>query len=868
MTERTFFGKLFRWICKPDIYEELEGDLQESYRLNRERFGANKARSIYNKEVVKMMRPSVVKKPKIRTQITTNYMFKSYSKTAIRNLLRSRLFSVINIIGLAISMSVGLLVINIIIDQTSFDNFHTRGDRIYRVITESHYMDFGASYLATSPTPLAEGLENFSGIERVVKLRRYFNFDVATDERKLPMEGHYADENFLSVFSFKLQQGNPETALKKPFSLILASKAAKKLFGDGEAVGQNVTVGPYGEFSITGILEDIPRNSHMQFEMLASFSTLPILEAQDKLHKTTTNWFDYTSNYNYLLLNEDMDLGDIENFLLSQSSRYDEDENLRVFFSLQSLAEITPGLDLSNQIGPTFESSVIVAFSILAAVVILSACFNYTNLSIAKALRRLKEIGVRKVMGGKRHQIVIQFLFESVITSLGALLLAFIIMKAIQGQFLEITRDLTQFLAFELNLLVVASFVAFALFVGILAGILPAIYLSATKPASILRDETKIKIFSGIGIRKALIVLQFTISLIFIIVATVANKQFRFAINYDLGFDRQHILNVPLQGNNYQTFINEYSKFPELESISMSSHIVGLGTRNNIWVKFGADSVLSDRLFASGNFIPNHGLQLIAGRTFPEREPGESEHLIIVNEKLLKQLNIGSPLESLEKIITTSRGTEMKIVGVVKDFHYAKLNQPLEGFYLHYYPDAFRQANLKVRSSDMASTMAAFEKTWEGIDGKVHDFEAEFYDNQIDEAYSSYTKAIKVIGFAAVLAISIASMGLLGMAVYSAETKIKEVGIRKVMGADVSNLVSLLSMGFLKLLAIAAVIAVVVTILIFQQLVLPEMAYKAPLGPMEFLIGVGIMLAIGTLTICSQALRAARVSPSESLRSE
>jgi len=865
--------QIFKLFCDTDIYEELQGDLQESYIRNVRKKGKNYAGWKYIIDVFAMIRPSVGRKFNFfKFQNNQNEMLRNYTKITIRNLMRSRLFSAINILGLAISMSVGLLVITIMYDQFRYDHFHANKDRIYRVISHSKYMHYNPDTQATTAMPLGAKLkEEYPGIEEVVRIGRNFWGDVDTGERKLPLNGHFADANFLKVFSFPLLHGNPDSALKDPFSIVLTQKASKKLFGDKNSIGQIVSM-RYGDFEVTGVLKDLPRRSHMQFEILGSFATLETLEKEGKSRfPMLDQWTTTTGGYIYLLLPEDHDLLSLKSYLSKVSKDiYHKYENRDVAFDLQALLDISPGWDMVNQIAPVFSMELIIVFWVLTGIIMFSAISNYTTLSLARALKRAKEIGIRKVVGGKRIQIFTQFIVEAVIIALFALGLAIAMFYFLRNEFYKISStEFNNLVELNLDIVILLYFILFAIAIGFLAGLFPAMYFSKIEPAIILKDNRGLKLFKRINMRKAIIVIQFTLSLIFIISVTILNNLYRYSINFDFGFQTENILNIPLQGNDYQIFENEFSSLPEVSQISFSAFIMSTGTQNSTWAKLDnqIDSIHVHNLAVSSKYLKNHELKLIAGPGFPEI-PRENEILVVVNQTLLEAFDINNPEEIIDKTLDPYNGNEMRIVGVVEDFNHGKVSQPISPFFFKLNPKQFRYANLQVNSTDVLGTMEKMEKSWKNIDGNVHIFKAEFYEDKIKDSYSSLTVVMKILGSAAFLAISIACLGLLGMAVFTAETKIKEVGIRKVMGASELSIVIKLSSGFIQLLGIASIIAVSLTYYFFKEFFLSNFANKTSLGIMDFGFGVILMFVIGGLIIGSQTWIAARTRPSLTLKDE
>ena len=795
-------------------------------------------------------------------------MFSNYIKTAFRTIFRNKLFSALNILGLALAMSVGLLIISILVDQSSVDHFHKNKHNIYRITSKSQYMAFDSYAMATTATPLVEKLNTeYPGyVNDFVSIRRTFSGDVMSEHKTIPLSGHFVDPSFLNVFSFEVVTGTNHS-LDNPHSLLLTESSVKKLFSDQKAIGQIVTIEPYGKFLITGIIQDPPRTSHLQFDMLGSFSTVKILENQEVLFPSINNWLSYSSNYIYLTLNAGISIDQIHAALNQISDEiYADNENLDVRFSLQPLLSISPGRDLSNQIGPIVSTEMIILLSIMALIIMGSAGFNYTNLTIARSLRRAKEIGIRKVMGGNRNQLIIQFITESVLVSLLAVILStgfYIILKDLF--MIIVPQEIQSILNLELTLTTLLAFAFFAIIVGIFAGIIPSVFLASLKPSAILKDHPTLIIFRFINLRKSLVVVQFTISLIFIIMASIAYQQYRYYINFDNGYNAEGIINISLKDNDGVALVTEFSKLPEIKDIALTSVIVNTGTRYNTWTGLTPDdSLLINQLWTDDRYLSVMEIPLLAGQDF---QPESSSDVVLVNETLAIKLGFTNPYDAIG-VQLRNQGKKYTILGVTSDFQYYRAIEPMGGVMIKFNPGRARYASLRYSSSNPNELLYKLENAWNVVDHEVHLYEANFFTDQLQESYSMLMKTAGIIGLLAILAISIACLGLLGMAVFMVETRIKEIGIRKVLGASEKGLVFLLSKGFIKLLLISSFISIVIMWLLVNQVLLPNMANKAIPGFLEFGSGVVLMLLLGALIIGTQTWQAAKSNPVDTLRNE
>lgn len=863
-------SRLIEWYCRPELAEDLQGDLNEYFQRNVQRKGLLRARLIYILDVFKFIRPYTVRAPKFINLLIQWIMIGSYLKTSGRNILRNKLFSTINIAGLAVSMSVGLLLIGLLSDMTQYDRFHQNGDRIYRVASQYQYLDHidESRYASTSPMAGREIRETIPGIEATALLFNGFGGDIKAGEKTVPLSGLYANEGFFDVFSFQLVEGNAATALKTPFSMVVTETAAKKLFGSESGLGKTVARGDQ-EYTITGVVKDPPKFSHLRFELLLSFSTREVTEKERWANEM--KWDNIWSGYTYLLLSKEANLDNIQRNLNVLAEKNDNVvPNTKVRLSLQPLFDIALGEDLNNSLGNVMGEGEVLVIGILSIIVILSACFNYTNLSIARATRRLREVGIRKSVGALRSHVLGQFLVEALLVSLLSLGLAFALFVLLKPYFLQLQPKMQDMLQLDLSLNVVLYFLALAVIVGVLAGIVPALLFSKLNTIQVLKDNSSVKLFRHLNMRRALIVLQYTISLVFITATVIGYKQYKFYLNFDLGYKTENVVNIKLQGNKADVLAKELQQLPEVERISYSMIITSIG---NYWgtrmkYKDPMDSTMVHYNGVDENYIPLHEIKLMAGRNFTPLPDSAVESEVIVNEEVLKRFKIanGDPVKALDEILLIDR-KPMKIIGVMRDFHYGKADNNDKEVVLRYVPARANFLNVKVSSTDWLATLAKMEAAWRKIDN-VHPMDAQLYSERIAHSFREMSAMLNMIGFLAFLAICIASMGMLGMVIFMTETRLKEISIRKVLGASEGKLIYLLGRGFILLLGVAGGIALPLTYFFFEQVAFLEMGNHAPIGVTDMLVGFTAVMAIAFLMIGSQTLKIARTNPAQVLKNE
>jgi putative ABC transport system permease protein len=864
----TWFLHLY---CRPGLLEDLEGDLNEIFQRNLQTRGASMARLIYAIDVLKFFRPYTVRKPSLNNPQNNRLMLGSYIKTSGRVIMRNKLFSGINIIGLAVSMSVGLLVLSVVSDLRSYDATLKNKDRIVRVV--SNYLPSGQQPMPMASTSWKAGnliRAEVPGVESVAILRREFSGDAKIGESSIPVSGLYANEGFFDVFSFPLLKGDATTALKEPHSLVLTQTSAKKLFGPSDPMGKLVKFDSIN-YVVTGILEDIPKLSHIRFEMLVSLSSIDLARTDNTGDGDYMDWSNAFSSYVYVLLSKNANPASFSAALNKISERENASLSNHKFVLLaQPLKNIPVSKPMGNELGPVTSPTEIFVLSGLALIIILSACFNYTNLSIARSIRRSREVGIRKVIGALRWQVIGQFIAESVIISLLSLCFSFLLFLVLRVQFLSFHPELQKAYTLDLSPRLVGWFILLAVLVGVFAGLFPALFYSKINAVKVLKDAASIKVFRHLSLRKVFVVIQYSFSLIFITATVIGYDQYKSFLRFDLGFTTTDVLNIRMQGNPDNVFVKELSSLPAVKGISRSLLVNSLGSM------YGANMKYKDPSDSAGvylndvdeNYLTLHKYCFLAGRNFTARPKNAPQSQVIVNEQLLRRFKIGhnNPEKAIGETIAIG-GKKLAIVGVVKDFHYGTVESTIDPTAFRYSAEPGVYVNVKLATTNLPATMTSIETFWKQLD-KVHPLDAKFYDAQIEEAYSGYSMMLKIIGFFALLAICISSLGLFGMVIYTMEKRLKEISIRKVLGAGEGMLFFLLSKGFLILLLISAAIALPLTWLFFEKVLLSNFAYHQPIRPGEIFIGLAFVAGLAFVMIGLQTLKVVRANPARVLKNE
>lgn len=800
-------------------------------------------------------------------------MLKNYLKISIRNLLRNKVFSAINIFGLAISMSICLIVIMMVADQMSYDSHVTQKDRVFRINTERMHSDDMVNKFATTALPMAKELQDkYSGIEATTTLRRGFgnpwiNFD---NDINIPISGFFADNGFFDVFEYELLYGDKNTALTEPNSVVLTKKAAEKLFKIENPTGEIIKVGDLGEYKVTGVLKAVDYKSHIKFEALGSLSTVKTLEADSLLTPALEIWNVTTAGWVYARLEEGVSVAKVEKHLAQiAEAQYGANEEVDYHFYLQNVAKITPGPLLGNQIGPGLPDIFVYFLGGLALIIMITACFNYTNLSIAKALTRAKEVGIRKVSGATRFQVFFQFISEAVVISILAFLLSLAMLGVLKPAFLNM--NFSQLLQWDLSTepLVILFCLGFSICVGLMAGLLPASLLSSFQPIKVLKELSNIKLFSRIGLRKTLIVIQFAFSLIFIISTTLVYNQLDMMVNSDYGFSGDNIINVKINDTNAELLKNELVNHSSIVNVAATSHLPAAGTSYGSEVRLAVEDEPIDFNYftVDESYIENLGLALITGSNFNTADVRQSPDKIIINENMVKKLGFNSPIAAINESLIIDDSTKVTISGVVKDYNHEALMVEIGPMALIPNTASFNILQVKYAEGNREQAINHIESAW----SKINPTKKVSYQDFITEVSQFYDlmfgDLVNIIGLITVLTITIACLGLLGMATFTTESKVKEISIRKALGASDQHIVLLLSKGFLVLLGIAILIAVPAAHFL-NNLWLESIAYRVNIDFSVIALSTGIMFLLGVLVIGSQTIKAAFYNPVERLRNE
>lgn len=815
-------------------------------------------------------------------------MFKSYLEVALRNLATQKLYSAINVIGLAVGLACVILIALYVHYELSYDRQYTNADRIYRISRDFRNPELRLA--ANAPVVAALLKEDFPQIEQAARLYCCGNVVLSRDQMSFFSRAQLADNEIFEIFDFKWLQGDPRHALAEPFTIVLTRTAARTYFGDADPMGQFVTIENKWPMKVTGVIEDLPTNTHLQFDALISLLTAPRIFGESFVQGWSSNNF-----HTYVLLEPGADIEDIQRGSAAFFERHmGEGSSLVTGFKAFALTDIHLRSDRQFEMKPGGNIAVVYAFGAVAAFILLSACINFMNLATARCTTRAKEVGVRKAIGASQGQLIRQFLGEAVLLAFIAVLLAVALVELALPHF----RTFLQLdLAFDYlehpEILVLLA--ALALFVGLLAGSYPAFYLSAFQPARVLKGDVS----RGTGaatLRKGLVVLQFAISIGLIIGTAVVYQQTVFARNIDPGFNKELLVVIENPttegpGDKWRALKHALLQHPRILEVSGSRLVPPTPLTDTYVIRAeGGDPSGFGMTFnmVDEDFFKTYQLGVLAGRGFSEDFP--ADRLIIPTEKtphtspafVLSEMaarKLGwTPEEAIGKWFEVSFGSRFSrsargpIVGVVRDAHFESLRSPIKPLFYMLAPDmyggfpAIRQITIRISGQNVAGTLEDIRSMWQTF-APARPFRHYFLDDQMAALYASEQRQAQVFGYFTVLAIFIACLGLFGLASFTTERRIKEIGVRKVMGASVWDIVRLFTTDFTKLVLLANLLAWPVAFMLMQRW-LSSFAYRIDMSPFVYVAAALLALLVAWLTVGSVAARAADSKPIRSLRYE
>lgn len=848
--------RFFQWFCRPDYYEFIHGDLEELFLATVHEKGLKAARRQYVRQVVKLCRPSVFRRVSIGRFLPVLNLTRHYFVVANRNIWKNKALSAMNMAGLALGMTVGLLVITAVSDQYSFDNFHKEKERIYRVITGS-----GGSFdYASSPLAFGEAIKDeVSDVEAVTSFTLLMR-SLKTDDQKGMISGYAADKNFLDIFTFPLIQGNPQS-LSDPSAIFLTESLASRFFGMENAMGKSMFMADSVELIVAGLLTDPPKNSHLRFDFLVSRQNTDLVSVPSGL------WSNLFSSYNYLRLKEGADLNSAHSFAGRMSeAHYSEDR--RKTFTFQPLQAIYPGPSLINV--PGIGSPDHLLFKVMggvALVILVFSTFNYASLTTARSFTRANEVGVRKAFGAQRKQIILQVLIESVMISLVAGFLAVLLLKLITPGVYSLNPEIINVFDLEPGFMTYQWFFVFALFTGLLGGLIPAFYFSRFQPVQALRSFQNVRGFSKTRLRKVLISFQLILGLICVSTALLTQSQFNYEKSFDRGYSSDNLINIELAGTNYETFKTELERNALIESVTVSSNVPSSINSSSTGLSWpGAAKGSTANFFKTDeHFINTFKIDILASQK-PESS-GVKSGEVIINQAAMKLMEIESPEAALGMHVTAISGSH-KITGVMGDFKFKGVNQPVRPLLILPLsrPEEGIIMTVRVAQGAKKEAIVAMQDTWQEV-GEVSVFTySDFEDRFAYEGPNSLMT--KLLGFFAIQLLVVALLGLSGIVKWMTEVRTREMGIRKILGAAKPQLILSLSKGFFVLTALALLIALPVSYIGNTELWLNDLAHRVSFDWKIFVFSILLLMIPATFLMLMPTINVLKKSPAEYLRSE
>jgi putative ABC transport system permease protein len=809
-------------------------------------------------------------------------MFRNYFKLAWRNLVKYKVISFINLFGLTVGLTCCLLITAYILNELSYDRYNKNADNIYRVTRTFNNEDGVVSLtLSTVAPPFGYYLPNdFPEIQKMTRLidngitpLRYK--DKLINENDV----YFADENLFDVFSIKAVKGNPKTALAAPFSVMLTEETAKKYFGEEDPMNKVLRYNNQLDLKVAGVYKAFPSNAHMHPGMLISFNTLrdSTVYGEENLR---TNWGN-NSFFTYVLLAPHYDPQSmIARFPAFVDKRMSGQEYIGkqpsklTKLGLQKLTDIHLYSHTDYEAEPNGDINRVYIFAAIALFILLIACINYMNLSTARSALRAREIGIRKVIGARKNELILQFLSESVLLTWVAIIIALCLCYFAMPWLNELSGQQLSF-AILMQWQVLIPLFAAPFVIGILSGLYPALFMSSFQPVKTLKGLLKIE-GSSISFRKVLVVTQFSISIILIITTAIVFQQLRYMQNKSLGFDKDHIVVIPYNSalnDKFDAFRNELLAGTGFKDAGRSSRIPTGRLLDNMGASvLSGDSlqdVKTDIKFLSidYDFIPTYGISMAAGRNI-SRAYGTDTLSFILNESAVKAIGWKNADDAIGKDFKYGN-TKGHIVGVVKDFHFESMHQPISPMVFEMFPPSqsyYNNLSVKFSGNNIAASLAYLEKTWRKFLPEIP-WQYNFLDERYTALYEAEQKQGTLFTVFACIAIFIACLGLFGLSAFAITQRIKEIGVRKVLGANVSSIVTLLSKDFLKLVLIAALIAFPIAWFAMHNW-LRDFAYRISIPWWIFLFAAIAALLVALITVSFQAIKAALMNPVKSLRTE
>ncbi len=848
-----FSRKLINILLDRLEHETLLGDLSEMYEqrfIARGRFHAD---MWFRLQMVKLLPQAL-----LSYLFRRNLMFKNYTKIAFRNLLKHKAFSLINLFGLSIGMACCILIMLWVNDEISYDKFHNKSDRIYRVIQEIYFSDHTTLWGITQG-PLGPAMK-----EELAEVETYSRYSGAgwwiRNGDELQVEnGCFADQGLFDIFSFKVIEGDQSTALVDPKSIVLTKSMADRYFENGNSIGNTINLNNQYDLKVTAVIEDIPDNSTLQFDYIIPFVFTK------RIGFSVERW-NNSGFATFILLTKDVNVpafqAKIRDFLIEKPTVEDKQAVL-----IQPLTDIYLKSNIEYDLGGLGDIKYVYIFSITAFLILCIACINFMNLTTARSGGRAKEVGLRKVVGAKRKELMAQFFGESILITLISFTLSLGIVALIINQFGNLSGKDFQFNnLFESNLIISIGLIA--IITGVISGSYPALMMSSFTPVAVLKGSFKTSA-KGASLRKGLVIFQFTLSIVLIVCSLLINDQLKFLSNAKLGYNKDNIIVATLRGGlmgKYETVRTELMNNPDIINVSSVASLPtqGFTFSNSMWEwdgKNAEDDILFRANFVNYDYFETLKMDFVLGRGF-SREFRSDSMAVVINEAAAKVMSMDEPVGQILRVGSTG----FNIIGVVKDHNFRSLRSIIEPLILISNQNNTTSSLIAVKSSNMPEVIKHIEKTFKTME-PAFPFSYTFLDDRLNNLYGNEKRIGTIFNYATILAIIISCLGLFGLAAFTAEQRNKEIGIRKTLGASVPGIIALISKEFLKLVFIGNIIAWPVA-WIYMGKWLGTFAYSTDINLLMFLYAGLIAFLVSLLTVIWQAFKAAKTDPVVTLKYE
>ncbi|MGF7218145.1 putative ABC transport system permease protein [Spirosoma lacussanchae] len=889
--------RLLEWFVAPHLLEYVQGDLHETFHKQVDQVGLSRARRKYVLAVLHCLTPFFLKRRAVepvkfgpqKADITCSDdrkylnpvcmdMFSNYLIIALRNLWRQKAFSIITIFGLALGLATCLLIMFFVRHELSYDRYNTHADRIVRMTLHGRV---GGKELnmAYAPAPAGPAMKlDYPGVEAFARLEKQGTFIVKHGQERFKEERVvFTDSTFFELFSIPLLKGDSRSVLTEPNTVVVTESTSRKYFGDQNPVGKSLTMGTMGLFRVTGVCQDVPSNSHFHFDFFGSYRSLPARE----------KWLASGAN-TYLLLRKDYSaeklaalspdivrkyLGaEVQEFLGMSLAEFAKKGD-RFGFGFQPLTTIHLGSDLEGELEPNSDEKYVYIFMAIAVFILLIACINYMNLSTAGSAGRAKEVGIRKALGSGQQQLVSQFLSESILITLLALLVAGGLVVLVLPTFNQLADK-----QFSLITLLDGRLIAYALagcvVIGLLAGSYPAFFLASFRPVSVLKGRLQAGVRSG-WLRSTLVTVQFVVSITMIISTLVVYQQLRFIQTKKVGFDKEQVLilhDTYVLGDKLTAFKKELEKLSSISSVSLAGYLPAGHSNKGVDGFRDVNAPAEQTPYRlktyriDDKYLTTLGIGLAAGRNFSSSFSDDSA-AVLVNEAAVRQFGWKNPIG--QRIASVGNGSPSDrhtytVIGVTRNFHFESMHQPIAPLIMLYGGDSYQMA-LRTRTDNLPALLDQLERSWKAETDNP--FAYSFLGERFNAMYQSEQRIGQLFGLFAGLAIAIACLGLFGLAAFTAYQRTKEIGVRKVLGASVPSIVLLLLTNYVKLILTALVVASPIAGYCMSQW-LGDFAYKTRLEWWIFVVAGGLTTLVAVLTVSYQAIKAALVNPVKSLQTE